>query len=696
MDASSPGIELKDQCVRSLRRMLDYRRQFDQRRALFYRQYVGQRDAQKFPDNQTNRANTFVPYPLSNVETIVSRVQDAFFSFDPWFECDGSTAQDDTSSEAMSLVLHTKLKEAGLVDTIEALVRNIAIYGHGGIKVDWNWDYKTLTKPVEQYALDQTGQPLINPQTGQPIVQNIVPQTFKVPVQRPKITAIDIYDLLCDPDGGMVAQVIEQPFIEMLRCAEAHKAATGNDLYDPIALKNLNDIITRDYAEFKNQIIIRYAELWNVFDGTVTVITFGDDAEAIAWKDLRASYRAVAYSPYKRKVYVGSPQILWHGPNQFDHKRNPILYTSYIKLPNEIYGLGTIETTSDLTESLNKFVNMVTDNWNLGINRRFAYDENADIDHESLKRFNVPGGLVAVNGNPNDIINPLPLFTPNQGDYAILDLYKGMIEMTSGISDFYGKSIGSPSGNKTATGISSVINESNFRFKMFIRNLEIDILQPLLEMCASMVQQFVTDDQEVKITNAAPAIPKWISIAPEQLIGNYEFSLVAANYATNKVVRQRNLMSFMSLAQQSPYWNQGEGLREVGKVLEIHNINKLLKSDQEVKQEQEAAQTQQMQMMFMEKMVDTENKIELTKAAGDAKIEASAVMKEGPAGVKAGIAYAKRRDQTTSNRPEGRPAKAQFEGKTPGAGITSPIRDVGQSLGANAMGLEGMGEVGQG
>ena len=33
----------------SLRRMTDYRRQFDQRRAIFYRQYVGQRDAQKFP-----------------------------------------------------------------------------------------------------------------------------------------------------------------------------------------------------------------------------------------------------------------------------------------------------------------------------------------------------------------------------------------------------------------------------------------------------------------------------------------------------------------------------------------------------------------------------------------------------------------------------------------------------------------------
>ena len=96
----------------SLRRMTDYRRQFDQRRAIFYRQYVGQRDAQKFPDNVTNRANTFVPYPLSNVETIVSRVDDAFFSFAPWFEADGVTSVDDHAAEAMQLILDKKLSQA--------------------------------------------------------------------------------------------------------------------------------------------------------------------------------------------------------------------------------------------------------------------------------------------------------------------------------------------------------------------------------------------------------------------------------------------------------------------------------------------------------------------------------------------------------------------------------------------------------
>ncbi|CAN5950547.1 unnamed protein product [Sphagnum jensenii] len=561
-----PNDELiRIKTLRYLTRMLTFRRQYDQRRSTFYRQYVGQRDAQKFPDNVTNRANTFVPYPLSNVETTVSRVLDAFFSFDPWFEVGGATSADDLAADAMSLVLLKKLQEAHFIEAFECLVRNIVIYGHSGIKVDWNWDFKTIIKPMPQYVTDQKGQPILDPQSGQPIVKGYAMQPAQVPMACPRITAIDVYDLMCDPDNGILAQLTERTFIEMKRENEARITAGMEPLYNPGAIQRIENQIRQSCPDDWESVIIRFAELWNVYEGTCTLITFGDDKEAMAWKDLRASFRATNLSSYKRKIYEGN-EVLWSGKNPFDHQRNPILHTSFIKLPNEIYGLGGIEITSDLTESLNKFVNMVTDNWNLGINRRFAYDTNADIDHEALNQMNVPGGKVPVNGNPSEVLFPLPLFTPNAGDYQIIDLYKGMIEMTSGVSDFYSKGAGSPTGNKTATGISSVINESNFRFKMFIRNLEIDILQPLLAMCASMVQQYMTDQEEVLITKnpQGPAIPKWQVIEPAAILGNFEFNLVAANYATSKTMRQRNLMAFMSQAAESPYWKQGKGSSGTG------------------------------------------------------------------------------------------------------------------------------------
>jgi len=256
------------------------------------------------------------------------------------------------------------------------------------------------------------------------------------------------------------------------------------------------------------------------------------------------------------------------------------------------------------------------------------------------------------------------------GDYAILDLYKRMIESASGVSDFYQQGVGSSGGNRTATGINSIISESNYRFRMFICNLEVDVFQPLLEMCAAMIQQFVSDEEEFLITDLEPGIPKWGRVDPASLVGAVDFNLVAANYAAGKIVRQRNFMAMINLIGESPYWDQYEGLKEMCKVMEIPNAMRLLKTPDQVAQEQQAAQQQQIQMMIFEKMLDTESAARLSQS------------KPQPIG--------------KSKDKGGRPATTQFEGKIPGAGLSTAIRSFAQSMGSNEMGLEGMGEVSEG
>lgn len=678
---------LKDTVSSRLRRMLNFRRMFDQKRLGFYRQYLGQRDQALFPDNVTKRSNTFVPYPFSNVETIVSRVHDAFFSFWPWFDSRGRGAEDDHAAEQLGLVLDQKLKEANFVRSFEDLVRNICIYGHGALKVDWDWDYDEIMTAQPIPLIDpNTQQPVPNPQTGAPLVIGFQPTMQKVPRCRPKFTAIDVYDLLVDPDGGFVAHMSEKPLGLMLREAEQNP-----NLYFPEALQELQANISKE--KDAANVIVRMAEFWDELDGTYTVITFGDDREAIAFKDARMANRAGAsYSSFRRKVYGGRPIVLWHGANPFMHKKAPILYTSYVKLPNEIYGIGAIEVISDLSESLNKMVNMVTDNWNLGINRRYAYDTTADIDHEALNTANVPGGKVGVTGDPSKVLMPLPFFTPQTGDYALIEMYKGMIEMTSGVADFYNKGVGSAQGNRTATGINSVINEANYRFKMFIRNLELDILQPMLKMCASNIQQFVRDDQEVLITDAPPGFPKYAYVKPEEMLGNMDFDIVAANYAANKQVRQRNLLAFAQLAGQSNYLNERPALLEMAKVFEIRNMQGLLKTDQQLQQESAAAMQQQVAMMQLEAQKEAALMIlqaRLQVLVNDAK----PITVKGPNG---GTSI-KRAGGPGQGAGGGRPRSGyQPEGKLPGAGLSSAVREFAQNMGANALGMEGMGEMGTG
>ena len=448
----------------TLQRMRNFRRPFDQRRAYFYRQYIGQRDRRMYPDNLTPRSNTFVPYPKSNVDAVVSRVHDAFFGVEPSIEARPKGGSPE-AAYAMQCVLLTALKKANWIKQIELGTRDCGIYGHFGIKVDWDWNNDTVTGPEPifqmQPVLDDQGQPVmnpdgtpsqlpvLNPMTGNPIQigQRLVSK--QVPRNCPKLSVIDIYDLLIDPDGEQVAHVFEVSWGELKR-----QVATNPKLYFPEAIAELTNRMSQYRELDQDGIIIRMAELWDNTKKTVTQVTFGEDADAIGWKDRRYQYRNASYSAYKRRVYNGPPVLLYTGPNPFAHQRIPILHLAYIPVKGDAYGIGVIETISDLSEGVNVFTNMITDNWNMGINRRFAYDVSVDIDHDQLDMGNVPGGKIGVVGDPTKAIYPLPSMVPSQGDYMVIDLYKDMIEMASGISDFYSKGVGGPQGNRTSSGIS--------------------------------------------------------------------------------------------------------------------------------------------------------------------------------------------------------------------------------------------------
>ena len=660
----------------ALSRMLAFRRQYDQRRLLWYKQYVSRQDGKFFPDGVTPRSNTFIPYPYSNVETVVSRVQDVFFGTPDWFDCIGAGQADDAAAESMGAILKRKLKQAKLPQAFELFARNVCIYGHGAIKIDWDWDYDVVNYLEPIPAIDpNTGQPIVDPTSGQPIIIGQQPATKSVPRARPKFTAIDVFDFLSDPDLNVKAHLVEKTLGQLKREAQANP-----ELYYPEGITELIER-TSDQKD-PDQIIVRIAELWDTPQQTCTVIVTPQDRDALAWKDLRMSFRQGTKSTYQRRIYGGPEILLWHGPNQFNHKRCPILDTSYVKLSGDMFGIGVIESISALSESMNTFINMIVDNWNLGINRRYAYDLGSDIDHEALNNFNTPGGKVGVTGDPHKVIADLPFMTPAAGDYEVLGIYKGMIEMTSGISDFYQKGIGSPTGNDTATGIQSVIGESGYRFKLFMLNLSNDVLVPLLEMCASLVQQFISDEQEVQITDQEAMIPKWHVLKPEELVGSFSFDLVGANYATNKVVRQRNLMALVNVVGQSAFWNEYEALKEIAKVFEVRNIHRILKTPEIVQQEQQAAQQQALQQVLLEHEMELEKMYYQAIWGSEAKARIEAAKP--------------RTDRRGSSNKVGRPAHRQFEGKIPGSGLTSQVRSFAQNMGANALGLEGLSEISQG
>jgi len=319
--------EVTKNVTKHLDRMTFFRRQLDHRFSYWYRQYTSQQDQKYFPDKVTPRSNIFVPYPFSDVETVVARTHDALFGYEPWFEVSGRGANDVQVAEKMQQVLEYKLHRAQLQHEFEKLIRSIAIYGIGAVKVDWNWNYDLVTVPQKIFAQvpytdPQTGiTTLVNmphPDTGQPIEVGIQMQKVPVPCNRPRFFHIDIFDLLLDPDGGLSAHMIEKTWAELQREQQTYIQKTGQPLYFPEALQRISQkLIDEPDAD---TVIIRFAELWNEFDGTCTQITYSDKS-SYSFKDLRGSYRSGStFTAFKRKILGGEPIILWHGQNPFAHR----------------------------------------------------------------------------------------------------------------------------------------------------------------------------------------------------------------------------------------------------------------------------------------------------------------------------------------------------------------------------------------
>jgi hypothetical protein len=203
-------------------------------------------------------------------------------------------------------------------------------------------------------------------------------------------------------------------------------------------------------------------------------------------------------------------------------------------------------------------------------------------------------------------------------------------------------------------------------------------------MTASMVQQFVKEPFSVPNQGAPQGQPQNVMVDPAQLIGTYAYSIVAANYAQNQALQQRNLMALANIISESPYVDQYQALRELLKAFKIKHIDKILKTPEQVQMEQQQQMQQQMMMMQMQHQMEMEKEVAVAEASP------TPVQVKDPDGGNKGKGSG---NGDNKKRNRGKKPKFQHEGAIPGSGPTSAAKSAGQARGMNAMGLAGMGEI---
>lgn len=662
-----------------VQRLLNFRRPYETRWDELYRHLVSKGTPRQYPDGSP-RANVFVPFAYSNVNFVRNTINEALFSMDPPMETIPGGAADEDAAYAMQLVLEKlAVRDARLRSVMNDYVGGLATYGFYPIDIGWDWDLDFVYEMEDQLVQPdastpaeligqnpQTGEPLvINPMTRMPLVKRV--KVLKpVPRNRPKYTCLDIFDVAIDPDGAYVAKFFDKTLPQMERENSVAEAA-GLELYNKEALARIKEsVFSEGDTEKTRNALVRICELWNATDNTFSTFTTDEDVTSTTFKDNRYAYRAATKTAFNRGIASNVPKtLLATGYNPYAHCKVPILYTHYSKLPSETFGMGVIEPTFNLAELFNTSASMIMDGWNLGSNQRFAFDLTRDIDLADLRDVNNPGGLVGVYGDPNNVLRELPTHTPDQGAYSILPLLQQAIESVANISDSYQRGVGSTTGNKTATGINSVIQQANKGMTQLAMQICEDIVQPLFAMTASNIQQFLPDDAEIKITDARPAIPKvnspYMTITKTQLAGSFDFRISGAAYMENRFTLQANArMMVETFAKLAPEWLKPDtaGL-ELMKIHRIPYPHRFIKSAEEV----EAERQRQMVTAYFQ-AVTAAQQMEAEAAAEEAGQAKGAVKSGG------------------GRKTTGGPQRPEYSVSD----VTGVARKYSQMLGANAMG----------
>ena len=243
--------------------------------------------------------------------------------------------------------------------------------------------------------------------------------------------------------------------------------------------------------------------------------------------------------------------VLRHDQNPFNHGMKPFSrFVDYLQ-EGEFYGVGEIEAIEGLQDVQNALVNSRVDNVKLNVHSMFAINKEAVKDPRHLQVR--PGGVVEIQGDfpVSEAFQRIDFGDVTASAFAEVAEMERQIERVTGVTA-YQTGTDSPSLNDTATGVALISEQGNTKFAMKLRLIELTGLRPLARQWGSIIQQFTTEEQMVRVLGVDG---QWVfqAISPESIQGALDFDIqVSSTTQTETIRRQQDIMLVQLLAQVWP------------------------------------------------------------------------------------------------------------------------------------------------
>ena len=281
----------------------------------------------------------------------------------------------------------------------------------------------------------------------------------------------------------------------------------------------------------------------------------------------------------------------------------PFFHYQIIPMEGRPFGKGVPEFLIGLRDMIDAVFNQMIDRGSITNNPPII------VPSEHEDELNPFGPGVKWKSDNANTYRVLELPKSEQMEFAKMEFLLGMVQKLFGVMDYAVSDTGGLAGNRTASGIASVIGEGNIKFDDMIRALQ-DINEDLYEFIVNLNADNLDDDFIYQLTEQKENPFK--SIQKSYLAGNYDYEAMGNSININRGIEQSNaLLSYNTVTNsfgKNPAISE-ETMFDVTenffRAIDIRNVR--LKSPEVMMQEK--AQAQQMQAQLAE----TQKQIELAK-----------------------------------------------------------------------------------
>jgi hypothetical protein len=248
--------------------------------------------------------------------------------------------------------------------------------------------------------------------------------------------------------------------------------------------------------------------------------------------------------------------------NPYWHGHYPYLSFAPFPLDDEFYSQGMIQPLEDIAVALSSALNQFLTNARKAGNPMWIAGASASQTPD-WQFVNRPDGIIRVAGDANQI-RQAPIADTSQLMTNLRNELATLFEKSSSISSLYSSGVSGSSTqvNKTATGAKVIDANIDMNMQMLITLFSSQILSGIGSHFLELNAQYITEEQEIKITGDKDA--GFIKIKPAEITANFD---VVANpdtiTKTSPVVRQAALLNLKSTMDAEkkveldsrPIWN---------------------------------------------------------------------------------------------------------------------------------------------